>query len=56
MKQNLTIEPLIDEAKKFCERKSTFDNPELYGKYTQILKLPSYRFSKGGSLKIIKVI
>jgi hypothetical protein len=31
MKQNLTIELLIAEAKKFCERESKFDNPELFG-------------------------
>lgn len=31
MKENLTIELLIDEAKNFCERESQFDNPELFG-------------------------
>jgi hypothetical protein len=31
MKQNLTIELLIEEAKNFCERESQFDNPELFG-------------------------
>jgi hypothetical protein len=31
MKQSLTIDLLIEEAKKFCERESTFDNFELFG-------------------------
>jgi len=31
MKENLTVELLIDEAKHFCERESQFDNPELFG-------------------------
>lgn len=31
MKENLTVELLIDEAKNFCERESQFDNPELFG-------------------------
>lgn len=31
MKENLTVELLIDEAKSFCERESQFDNPELFG-------------------------
>jgi len=31
LKQNLTIELLIEEAKNFCERESQFDNPELFG-------------------------
>ena len=31
MKENLTIELLIDEAKNFCDQESQFDNPELFG-------------------------
>jgi hypothetical protein len=31
VKQKLTIEALIREAKIFCEKESKFDNPELYG-------------------------
>ncbi len=31
MKQNLTIELLIKEAKAFCDSESSYDNPDLYG-------------------------
>jgi hypothetical protein len=31
MKQELTIEILIREAKTFCEKESKFDNPDLFG-------------------------
>lgn len=31
MKQKLTIENLIEEAKTFCEEESKFDNPVLFG-------------------------
>ncbi|BDQ12108.1 MULTISPECIES: hypothetical protein [unclassified Sediminibacterium] len=31
MKQNLTIEKLIEEAQKFCKSESTVQNTELYG-------------------------
>lgn len=31
MKQNLTINILIKEAKAFCDTESSYDNPDLYG-------------------------
>ncbi|MBI4546366.1 MAG: restriction endonuclease [Ignavibacteriae bacterium] len=31
MKQNLTVQDLIAEAKAFCEKESQFDNKELFG-------------------------
>ncbi|MBI3814413.1 MAG: restriction endonuclease, partial [Nitrospinae bacterium] len=31
MKQKLTIDILVKEAKAFCERESKFDNPDLFG-------------------------
>jgi hypothetical protein len=31
MKQKLTIDILLKEAKDFCERESKFDNPDLFG-------------------------
>ena len=31
MKQKLTIDILVKEAKVFCKKESKFDNPDLFG-------------------------
>ena len=61
MKQNLTVDNLINEAKTFCENESKFDNPDLFGvtdgkavgtyiehKFQKIL-LTKYEYEKGSS-------
>lgn len=63
MKKDLTKELLIEEAKKFCEKESTYNNKELYGvtdgkavgtyienKFQEYLST-NYNYSRGNAAK-----